>query len=188
MQILSDYSKKFLLGIARKKIESKINKENYTPDIKRIENIAQQEIRKPLGVFVSLHKKTDLRGCIGLLRSDQPLYQSVMEMAYSAAFNDPRFDPVKQDELGKITIEISVISPMKKIINIDEIELGKHGIYITNGYQTGTFLPQVVKQTNWSMEEFLGHCSKDKAGIGWEGWKNADIYIYETIIFTEDQY
>jgi AMMECR1 domain-containing protein len=65
--------------------------------------------------------------------------------------------------------------------------LGKHGIYIKKDYNSGTFLPQVATQTGWSLEEFLGHCSKDKAGIGWNGWKDAEIYIYEALIFSEKE-
>ena len=74
---------------------------------------------------------------------------------------------------------------MNKITSIDEIELGKTGIYIKKEGHSGTFLPQVASQTNWSKEEFLGHCSRDKAGIGWEGWKTAEVFIYEAIVFCE---
>jgi AMMECR1 domain-containing protein len=77
---------------------------------------------------------------------------------------------------------------MKKINSIDEIELGKHGIYIKQGYNSGTFLPQVAESTGWNLEEFLGHCARDKARIGWDGWKTADIYTYEAIIFDEKDF
>jgi AmmeMemoRadiSam system protein A len=108
-----------------------------------------------------------------------------MEMAQSAAFNDPRFSPLSFDELNEIDIEISVLTPLKKIKSIDEIQLGKHGIYIKKGLRSGTFLPQVATETGWTLEEFLGHCAQDKAGIGYYGWKDPDteIYIYEAIIF-----
>jgi hypothetical protein len=75
---------------------------------------------------------------------------------------------------------------MRKIKNISEIQLGKHGIYIKKGFSGGTFLPQVATETGWTLDEFLGHCARDKAGIGWTGWKDADIYIYEALIFEED--
>jgi uncharacterized protein (TIGR00296 family) len=93
---------------------------------------------------------------------------------------------VREDELASIHIEISVLTPMQKIKDISEIRLGKHGIYVKKGYQSGTFLPQVATETGWTLEEFLGHCSRDKAGLGWTGWKDADIYIYEALIFEED--
>ena len=80
-----------------------------------------------------------------------------------------------------------LLSPMKKINSIDEIVLGKHGIYIKKGYFSGTFLPQVATETGWSKEDFLGHCARDKAGIGWNGWKDADLYIYEAEVFSEKE-
>ena len=91
----------------------------------------------------------------------------------------------KQPELEYIEIEISVLTPLQKISSIDEFELGKHGIYMKKDGHSGTFLPQVAEETGWSTEEFLGHCARDKAGIGWDGWKEADLYIYEAIIFGE---
>jgi uncharacterized protein (TIGR00296 family) len=106
-------------------------------------------------------------------------------MAVAAGTQDYRFPKVSKDEMDDIEIEISVLSPLKKIESIDEIELGKHGIYIKKGLSSGTFLPQVAKHTGWTLEEFLGHCSRDKARIGWEGWKNAEIYTYEAFVFSE---
>ena len=109
-------------------------------------------------------------------------------MAVSSSTQDSRFPPVKPDELDKIDIEISVLTPLKKIENIDEITLGKHGIYLKKGFASGTFLPQVATETGWTLEEFLGHCARDKAGIGWDGWKEAEIYTYEAIIFSEKDF
>ncbi len=106
-------------------------------------------------------------------------------MAIAASTQDNRFPRVNPTEIGKISIEISVLSPLKKIHSIDEIVLGKHGIYIKKGYLSGTFLPQVANETGWTKEDFLGHCSQDKAGLGWDGWKDADIYIYEAVVFSE---
>ena len=74
---------------------------------------------------------------------------------------------------------------MRKVASAQEIQLGKHGIYIRKGNRAGTFLPQVAKETGWSLEEFLGHCAQDKAGIGWEGWKEAEVYVYEAEVFGE---
>jgi hypothetical protein len=89
--------------------------------------------------------------------------------------------------MDNIDIEISVLTPLQKIESIDEIEMGKHGIYIKKGFATGTFLPQVANETGWTKEEFLGHCAHDKAGIGWDGWKDADIFIYEALVFSEKE-
>ena len=135
------------------------------------------------GAFVSLHKHGRLRGCIGHFGEDIPLYEIVAEMARAAAFEDPRFMPVTADELADIDIEISVLTPMRRIESLDEFELHRHGIYIRKGYRSGTFLPQVADEVNWTKEEFVSHCAQDKAGIGWDGWKDAELYVYEAIVF-----
>ncbi len=135
-----------------------------------------------MGAFVSIYVKNKLRGCIGGFAKKKTLNEMVQQMAVSAS-HDRRFDPINKDELDKMELEISVLSPLRKIDSVDEIELGKHGIYIKQGHNSGTFLPQVATKTGWNLEEFLGHCSRDKAGIGWEGWKDADIFVYEAIIF-----
>jgi hypothetical protein len=106
-------------------------------------------------------------------------------MAVASATQDSRFNPVVPGELRDIEIEISVLTPMRKIASIEEFQLGKHGIYIRKGMRSGTFLPQVATETGWTREEFLGHCAQDKAGIGWDGWKDADLYVYEALVFGE---
>jgi len=118
-----------------------------------------------------LHEQGKLRGCIGMIAADKPLIQTVREMAVSAAKHDYRFTPVTKDELDAINIEVSVLSPLKKVKDIAEIKMGEHGIIIVKGNHTGVFLPQVATETGWNLEEFLGHCARDKAGIGWEGRK-----------------
>ena len=135
------------------------------------------------GAFVSLQKHGRLRGCIGHFGEDIPLHEIVAEMARAAAFEDPRFMPVTADELADIDIEISVLTPMRRIESLDEFELHRHGIYIRKGYRSGTFLPQVADEVNWTKEEFVSHCAQDKAGIGWDGWKDAELYVYEAIVF-----
>ena len=135
------------------------------------------------GAFVSLHKHGRLRGCIGHFGEDVPLHEIVAEMARAAAFEDPRFPPVTADELADIDIEISVLTPMRRIQSLDEFELHRHGIYIRKGYRSGTFLPQVADEVNWTKEEFVSHCAQDKAGIGWDGWRDAELYVYEAIVF-----
>ena len=135
------------------------------------------------GAFVSLHKQGRLRGCIGHFGEDVPLYEIVAEMARAAAFEDPRFLPVTRNELDDLDIEISVLTPMRRIQSLDELELHRHGIYIRKGYRSGTFLPQVADEVNWTKEEFVGHCSQDKAGLGWDGWRDAELYVYEAIVF-----
>jgi AmmeMemoRadiSam system protein A len=104
-------------------------------------------------------------------------------MARSAAFEDPRFMPLRREELKDTDIEISVLTPMRRIHSLDEFQLHRHGIYIRKGGRSGTFLPQVADEVNWTKEEFVGHCSRDKAGLGWDGWRDAELYVYEAIVF-----
>ena len=177
---ITEKDRKTLLNIARKTIEEQsLNHSKYIFDTSEL----SETLNSGCGVFVSLHKKGALRGCIGLTASELPLYQSVQEMAISAAYHDYRFKPLEVDELKDLEIEISVLSPMKKIENIAEIKLGKHGIFIEKDNRSGLFLPQVATDTGWSKEEFLGHCARDKAHIEWDGWKTATIYIFTATVF-----
>ena len=146
-------------------------------------NVQSSILNQKCGAFVSLHKQGRLRGCIGHFGEDVPLHEIVAEMARAAAFEDPRFPPVHREELGDIDIEISVLTPMRRIQSLDDFQLHKHGIYIRKGYRSGTFLPQVADEVNWTKEEFVGHCSQDKAGLGWNGWRDAELYVYEAIVF-----
>ena len=140
---------------------------------------------KGYGVFVTLRLDGRLRGCIGRFTSSSTLHATIREMARSAAFSDPRFPSLSRNEAHKVKIEVSVLSPLRKIGSIDEFKLGRDGIYMVKGSRHGTFLPQVAAETGWSTEEFLGHCARDKAGIGWDGWKDADLYTYQTGIVEE---
>ena len=144
-------------------------------------------LKRKMGAFVTLNVDGRLRGCIGQFTSDNPLYEVVNQMAVASAFQDTRFLPLSQDEFNRIRIEISVLGPLKKINNISEIVLGKHGIYITKGQRAGTILPQVATGNHWTLEQFLGYTSRDKAGLGWDGWKSADIYIYEAVVLEEPE-
>lgn len=141
-----------------------------------------EALNKNFGVFISLYLKNDLRGCIGNMSSQIPLYQSVQKLVVSAA-NDRRFEKMELEEIKEIDLEISVLSPLKRIYALEEIELGKHGIYIKNESGSGTFLPQVINKTGWNVEEFVGRCSRDKVRIGWDGWKTAEMFTYEAFIF-----
>ncbi len=144
------------------------------------------ELRTPCGAFVTLKKHGQLRGCIGCFDAREPLCQVVRQMAVAAATQDHRFQPVAASEVQELSIDISVLTPMRRIRSIEEFELGRHGIYMRRGARSGTFLPQVAHDTGWSREEFLGHCARDKAGIGWEGWKEAELYVYEALVFGEE--
>ena len=176
--VLSDNEKRMLKEIALTSIKDSLDGKpisHHTP--------LTSHLSSKCGAFVSLHKQGRLRGCIGHFGEDVPLHEIVAEMARAAAFEDPRFMPVTKDELNDIVIEISVLTPMRRIQSLDEFELHRHGIYIRKGYRSGTFLPQVADEVNWTKEEFVGHCAQDKAGIGWDGWKDAELFVYEAIVF-----
>ena len=172
---LNDKEKKLLLYIARQTILGEKTDENNLPE----------KLHQKLGAFVTLTEHEHLRGCIGHFGEDYPLYKVVKDMAHNAAFDDPRFMPVKEEEMSNISIEISVLTPLKCIHDISEFNYGHEGIYIRKGFHSGTFLPQVADEVNWTKEEFLGHCAQDKAGIGWNGWQDAELYTYKAIIFKE---
>jgi MEMO1 family protein len=179
---LTDQDKQDLLSIARRTIEQYlINRTVQEIDASGFSST----IKTPCGAFVTLHENKELRGCIGRFDATEPLYKVVERMAIASSTEDYRFQPVTADETGKLEIEISVLTPMQKIKSIDEIQLGKHGIYIKKGSRSGTFLPQVATETGWTKEEYLGHCAQDKAGIGWDGWKDAEIFTYEALVFSE---
>lgn len=178
---LSAEDKKMLKDIALQSIVDSLNGKSVSVCESPLQKYPM--LNKKCGAFVSLHKHGSLRGCIGHFGEDYPLHEIVAEMARAAAFEDPRFMPVTRDELNDLDIEISVLTPMRRIQSLDEFELHRHGIYIKKGYRSGTFLPQVADEVNWTKEEFVGHCSQDKAGLGWEGWKDAELYVYEAIVF-----
>lgn len=138
------------------------------------------------GVFVSLYVDNKLRGCIGTFSEDKSLLSNIKRMALSAAMHDSRFTSVRAEETQGMRIEISVLSPRKKIRGPEEIEIGKHGIFVESGLNKGTLLPQVALSQGWNADEFLGNCSKYKAGLGWDGWKTASLFTYEATVFDSD--
>lgn len=138
------------------------------------------------GAFVSIYVDGDLRGCIGTFSEKHTLYQNIRDMAVSAATTDTRFKQMTPTELDRFQLEISVLSPRKRIYDPSEITIGKHGIFMKKGTDRGTLLPQVAKNQGWSVEELLGNCARDKAGIGWDGWQTAELYTYEATVFRSD--
>lgn len=141
------------------------------------------------GAFVTLRKNGELRGCIGNFSSAQPLWLTVREMAIAAACHDSRFSPVTMTELPRLQIEISLLTPLKRISSAREFRLGRDGIYIRKGSRSGTYLPQVAEETGWTTSEFLEHCCRDKAGLPPDAWKEKDteLYTYQTLVFSEEK-
>ena len=139
-------------------------------------------LRSKRGVFVSVYVKRDLRGCIGTFSESEPLYKNVHQMALQSALEDKRFKPIKANELGDLKVEISVLTPRVKIEGPEEIEIGKHGVYLIHGIHRATLLPQVAVQHSFTPVEFLECCAKNKLGMSRNSWKEAELYVYEAIV------
>lgn len=154
--------------------------------------VRTRNFRFQAGCFVTLRNQEQLRGCIGRFTSNDPLWKTVRDVAVLSATADYRFaaNPITSSEIPDLTVEISVLSPMQKIDDpLQEIELGRDGIVISDKGRSGTFLPQVATETGWTLEEFLGHCARDKAGLSWDGWKSATakVYVYSATIIDENE-
>jgi AmmeMemoRadiSam system protein B/AmmeMemoRadiSam system protein A len=176
---LTEEEKKTLHHIAKTVIENKA-RGKALPEFK-IESSILKENR---GAFVTIQKRGQLRGCIGYIEGHGPLHKTIEDMAEAAAFRDPRFSPVKEKELPELDIEISVLTPLTRIKDVSEIQVGKHGIYIKKGWYSGLLLPQVATEYGWDRQTFLDHTCQ-KAGLPSAAWKEKDteIYIFSADIF-----
>jgi len=169
-----------LLEIARRSVEAVVTGRPM-PAVSETD----PELTARCGAFVTIKNQGRLRGCLGHFTSRAPLCELVNDLARSSATEDPRFagDRVTPEELAEIDIEISVLSPLERIANPLDIELGKHGIYIRRGGRQGCFLPQVAPEQGWSKEEFLSYCCSHKAGLSPDAWQDPDT---ETLVFTAE--
>lgn len=182
------HSSEELLALARSAVKSAVDGKPITYNAS---DNPQLQVRA--GCFVTLKNKEILRGCIGRFTAEEPLWRTVPEVAASSARMDVRFtnNPISSAEVPHLEIEISVLSPMRRISRpFEEIELGRDGIVIMDKGHSGTFLPQVARETGWTLEEFLSHCARDKAGLAWDGWKSptARILGYSATIIREKDF
>lgn len=127
--------------------------------------------------FVTINRNGQLRGCIGNITSAMPLFQSVINNAISACSKDRRFRPMTEAEINDIDVEITILSPLEPLGDVEDIEIGRHGLYITKGRNSGLLLPQVAKEYGWSRERFLEQVSR-KAGLPKDAWKSANLYRF----------
>ena len=172
---------RFLLKLARDSIKHHLD----TGKSLHIEN-QTGILNEKRGAFVTLKTDNKLRGCIGYPIPHQALYLTVMEAAEMAAFKDFRFDPLKKEELPNTKIEISVLSLPWTITDINEIEIGKHGIIISKGIHRGLLLPQVPIEWGWDLVTYLHH-SCMKAGLDEDAWEQgAKIEVFTAQVFSED--
>lgn len=180
--LLNNSEKKILLELAENTVKAVV-KDKSKPEPDSIPEILKQE----RGAFVTLEKNGNLRGCIGYVMPIKPLWEAVREMAVSAAMKDPRFSPVKEKELDDITVEISVLTVPEKIEDIEEIEVGKHGLIIQRGFQKGLLLPQVATDHGWDRKTFLQQTCR-KAGLPNNAWQDesCEIKIFSAQVFSRE--
>ncbi|OGQ96464.1 MAG: hypothetical protein A2284_06070 [Deltaproteobacteria bacterium RIFOXYA12_FULL_61_11] len=145
---------------------------------------APPALRKPAGAFVSLHLRGELRGCIGTFEARTPLIDTVRAMAVQAAFHDPRFEPLDEREFPSIELELSVLSPRRQVTSTEDIEVGRHGLWISRHGRGGVLLPQVAVEHGWNRLTFLQETCR-KAGLPREAWKDPDtvIEVFEAEVF-----
>jgi len=172
--------RKRLLEIAREAVLSKVSR-GTVPDFV----VDEPELRVPAGAFVSLHTDGKLRGCIGSLYPERPMFEAVAEMASAAATADPRFHPLTPRELRDTEIEISVLTPFERIAP-EDVEVGRHGLYIVQGARRGVLLPQVATQYGWDRETFLAQACV-KAGLEPVAWRDPQTLIlaFEAEVFSD---
>ncbi len=178
---LTNEEKNFLLGLARNTVQrflkdEKINKQPFF----------SENLKTKTGAFVTLHIDGRLRGCIGYVVGLKSLQEAIQDLAISAAFNDPRFPPVTADQVDKIDIEISVLTPLQRVESIDEIKIGRDGLLIKQPPFEGLLLPQVATEYGWDVPTFLTETCH-KAGLDGDCWKDksTEIYRFQALVFSE---
>lgn len=145
----------------------------------------REALKARAGAFVTLHQRGQLRGCIGTFQGEGHLCRTIESMAYAAGWQDPRFPHLRPEEIERLDIEISVLSPLRQITDVNEIEVGKHGICVSQGLHRGVLLPQVATEQGWDRETFLAHTCL-KAGLPPDAWKQgATIEIFSADVFGE---
>jgi AmmeMemoRadiSam system protein A len=170
--MLSETQRKQLLTLARESISAALN--GSRPEVSGDQ--FDETLRRPSGAFVTLTENDELRGCIGSIEAVAPLYLAVVQSAINAAFRDPRFYPLAPDELAKIHLEISVMGPIEKVTDVNDIEVGRDGLIISRGRSAGLLLPQVATDYGWDRETFLEQTCV-KAGLPRNAWREPGTTI-----------
>src|SRR5256885_1822409 len=180
---LTEQDQRFLLRIVRDSVQSYLLNEPS-----RLPEVPAGVLTEPRGVFVSIHRHGALRGCIGNIHPAGALYRAAAECAVTAAVGDPRFMPLTPGEMTDVEFEVSVLSPIERVENIADIEVGKHGLLISKKNAHGLLLPQVATTYGWDRERFLAETCK-KAGLGGDAWKDgATIHTFSAFVFGERQF
>lgn len=178
---LSEEAQRFLLKLARQTVSDFLQSGSRPPV-----DDPPEEVLPKRGAFVTLHRNQMLRGCIGYVAPVYPLHQTVMECAIAAATQDPRFPVMELDELPEVHIEISVLSPVTAVKDVNEIQVGTHGLVISDKGRRGLLLPQVPHEQGWNRERFLQETCR-KAGLPPGAWKSgARIECFTAFVFAEE--
>jgi AmmeMemoRadiSam system protein A len=179
--MLDNTDKTILLKLARTTLEAHFSGNPAPPY-----QTARERLIERKGAFVSLHRGNELRGCIGQLYPDRELFKIVQHCVLSAAMEDTRFIAVSQNEVRELSIEISILTPFRRICDIEEIEVGKHGLYIVQGIFRGLLLPQVATEYGWDRATFLEHTCR-KAGLPESAWQDPHTVIqtFEAEVFSD---
>ena len=181
--MLTKENKIFLINLVKEIIRCELTGEKFSvkcPD--------DAIFRKNVGAFVTLKKQGQLRGCIGYVIGYKTLFETILDMSKAAAFNDPRFNSVKENEISELEVEISILSELINVENINEIEIGRDGLIISKGYYQGLLLPQVAVEWGWNREQFLSETCR-KAGMHGDCWKEKDVIIkrFTAEVFSEKE-
>ncbi len=170
-----------LLGIARRAIDACLGSRTCP-----VESVEEASLNRITGCFVTIHQDNQLRGCIGNFVSEQPLHLEVAQMAVAAATGDPRFYSMNEKDIGNYNLDISILSPLEKIADIAQIEVGTHGIYLEKDYCRGVLLPQVATEYGWDRQTFLEQTCI-KAGLDTQAWQSpqTDIFIFSAQVISD---
>ena len=183
MADLTDLEKKALLELVRETIRGR-----FAPGKRQSPPAPGPTCAEKRGVFVTLHRGGELRGCIGYPLPMKPLWDAVQEMALAAAFEDPRFPAVSANELGEIDIEISVLTLPQPVAGPGEVRVGCDGIIVSKGFQRGLLLPQVPLEQGWDLEQYISYGCR-KAGLPADEWKRGvQIETFQAIVFAEKKH
>ena len=177
--LYSTDERQFLLSVARQAIDAALEKRAFYPEA------LTARVAEPRGVFTTLHLGEELRGCVGQIVATEPLVRAVAQTAVSAAFNDPRFPPLAAAELPLVRIELSVLSPLEPI-RPEQIEIGRHGLFVMLGERRGLLLPQVAGEYGWDAATFLAQTCR-KAGLPPDAWSmpGAQLFGFTAELFGE---
>ena len=180
--LLDALEQRHLLEVARRAIEACLTE---SPPPRSTD--PPSGLRLPRGAFVTLRRGGELRGCIGVVEAEQPLVDAVSRCALAAATEDPRFPPIVMDEMPEITIEISVLGPLFMVRDPVEIEIGRHGLVVSQGNRRGLLLPQVAIEHAWDVQTFLQETCR-KAGLDRRAWqRGAVIEAFSAQVFSDPQ-